>query len=966
VASDSNPDMQSPIGKIPRILESPQKIAKRQLETSLTQSSWQQRYLHLIQKQQALSHHHHQNSHYFTVPEYDSIRMQLSLSRFHLMTQHAARDSDGSMLSNCNTYACLTPGCVLQPLNKCPANILNDANGERIPSSGLFTVPFVPRREHSLQLTNASGDVSSVQSIILDDEKGAYSNVFSVLVDGSSFSVVYEKREGRLVCRRCKTRKGQRCPHVLAVVNGWYSGILGFEDESESQSSTSDSESSIEQDQSDMRLLWKDRAAVSCLKVPTLYEALNDKAEPVSNHSILIDRQVAVLSDHGASAVNKSPLHFNHSSGLNAANSAKGPSGSGVALSALRPFCDGLPLFRPLVCSRPSCNRILNFDTPLKRYSISATRRYSILFTLTESIRVIVETVQCPSCEKVNHYDGVHDRIFNYDNVFLFSHDLLDDYTSFMKSSSMTFNAYWNVHKDKRKRFGMDRFADRKKFVSAWHAYKDIQSWEYKFSCDKCGPVPKQVVLDGVTLASPIDPRWWQPFESERKTASHFPLANLLYISDRPLAKLLYNQNGKLFPRDNWKPSKNSISAEEIGVLGAELKAKHPVLAEFVMFTKRLPKDSAAQQLCRRIIRVLSTSEPLTHFVPIREAEKLKQFFENELPFANVDLTKMPLLHKLAHEFNLAARIEDIPLRTAVGKQNERNSNVNNVAPIWALMSDLAERVVNMNKEIEEWSRTYRSEENRIERKEELFHSWFGMKQVRIAGKYSLDHARGKNRLSGIENDDICEKNAASSKDMSWGVMGIWCPHQICHGFHLIPSAEGPRDAFLPLFERFETAPEIVVYDNACSLAKYALAREPEFFKHTKFLVDRLHGKNHSACSEACLLKSSLDVQAANVDWHDSTAESGNKMLNRIRTSCKMMSVRRVRNYIRLMLECMNQQRANSEEYQSMDPIANPDTRTHTYTSISTTAEAIARQVLHAYAYEHAQLQQDISNHENN
>jgi hypothetical protein len=188
VASDSNPDMQSPIGKIPRILESPQKIAKRQLETSLTQSSWQQRYLHLIQKQQALSHHHHQNSHYFTVPEYDSIRMQLSLSRFHLMTQHAARDSDGSMLSNCNTYACLTPGCVLQPLNKCPANILNDANGERIPSSGLFTVPFVPRREHSLQLTNASGDVSSVQSIILDDEKGAYSNVFSVLVDGSSFS----------------------------------------------------------------------------------------------------------------------------------------------------------------------------------------------------------------------------------------------------------------------------------------------------------------------------------------------------------------------------------------------------------------------------------------------------------------------------------------------------------------------------------------------------------------------------------------------------------------------------------------------------------------------------------------------------------------------------------------------------------------------------------------------------------
>ena len=40
-------------------------------------------------------------------------------------------------------------------------------------------------------------------------------------------------------------------------------------------------------------------------------------------------------------------------------------------------------------------------------------------------------------------------------------------------------------------------------------------------------------------------------------------------------------------------------------------------------------------------------------------------------------------------------------------------------------------------------------------------------------------------------------------------------------------------------------APSIVIYDNACNLRQYVLNREPEFFKHTKFLVDRFHWGNH-------------------------------------------------------------------------------------------------------------------------
>lgn len=37
--------------------------------------------------------------------------------------------------------------------------------------------------------------------------------------------------------------------------------------------------------------------------------------------------------------------------------------------------------------------------------------------------------------------------------------------------------------------------------------------------------------------------------------------------------------------------------------------------------------------------------------------------------------------------------------------------------------------------------------------------------------------------------------------------------------------------------ERFTTAPEVVIYDNACALHSYCLRRAPHFFRDTVFKV---------------------------------------------------------------------------------------------------------------------------------
>ena len=44
----------------------------------------------------------------------------------------------------------------------------------------------------------------------------------------------------------------------------------------------------------------------------------------------------------------------------------------------------------------------------------------------------------------------------------------------------------------------------------------------------------------------------------------------------------------------------------------------------------------------------------------------------------------------------------------------------------------------------------------------------------------------------------------------------------------------------------FILAPKIVIYNNACALPRYALNRNPGFFRETKFLVNRFHWHNHT------------------------------------------------------------------------------------------------------------------------
>ena len=111
---------------------------------------------------------------------------------------------------------------------------------------------------------------------------------------------------------------------------------------------------------------------------------------------------------------------------------------------------------------------------------------------------------------------------------------------------------------------------------------------------------------------------------------------------------------------------------------------------------------------------------------------------------------------------------------------------------------------------------------------------------------------------SGRANTNNCKKTTGRSNTLSPGWFTLFCQHGFAHGFRLMDTPESPKTAFDFLMCYLRKMPRIVIYDNACNLHNYVLRREPRRFKHTRFLIDRLHAPGHR-----CSLGYGMDTSKA-------------------------------------------------------------------------------------------------------
>lgn len=96
----------------------------------------------------------------------------------------------------------------------------------------------------------------------------------------------------------------------------------------------------------------------------------------------------------------------------------------------------------------------------------------------------------------------------------------------------------------------------------------------------------------------------------------------------------------------------------------------------------------------------------------------------------------------------------------------------------------------------------------------------------------------------------VCSKHPYYTRKLVQGLLTVLCSGcGGCVGYEVMKYGETPAMMFKWVLRHREEAPAAIIYDNACNLAKYCMVREPIFFRHTRFVVDRFHQFSHKHCA---------------------------------------------------------------------------------------------------------------------
>jgi len=130
-----------------------------------------------------------------------------------------------------------------------------------------------------------------------------------------------------------------------------------------------------------------------------------------------------------------------------------------------------------------------------------------IIYTSTTALKHFVETIYCDACTNTHGRIGPdlgNYGILNWNNRIGFSHQLLNTYTSQFTRSETPFHAFYQSIQDEylNAHSPVD-FCDEEVFEYAWFAFIQLQEIQSSMECSICGPNPKVIIADGISVSFP-------------------------------------------------------------------------------------------------------------------------------------------------------------------------------------------------------------------------------------------------------------------------------------------------------------------------------------------------------------------------------------------------------------------------------------------------------------------------------
>jgi len=152
-----------------------------------------------------------------------------------------------------------------------------------------------------------------------------------------------------------------------------------------------------------------------------------------------------------------------------------------------------------------------------------------------------------------------------------------------------------------------------------------------------------------------------------------------------------------------------------------------------------------------------------------------------------------------------------------------------------------------------------------------------------------------------------CRKKSRRHHTLTPGLFTLFCQHEICIGFSMMVEVESPRTPFNILSQRFSQFLHkmVIVYDNCCNLYEFAQNRLPHMFNKTRFLIDRMHFKDHTNCTIAF----NLDTYGAKesfVNLNSQCNEQANSELRRLSKQVTFQQSSQVMHHTSLFLAQRN------------------------------------------------------------
>jgi hypothetical protein len=130
-----------------------------------------------------------------------------------------------------------------------------------------------------------------------------------------------------------------------------------------------------------------------------------------------------------------------------------------------------------------------------------------LVFTSTTAIRKQIQTSYCLTCRYTKGRIGPdlgEFGLFNLNNKYAFSHELMNNYTSQFTTSITPFFAFHQtVVNTYLCEESPEPFVSLYIFCSAWFAFTRLQQLSTNMQCSRCGPNPQIVIADGVSISFP-------------------------------------------------------------------------------------------------------------------------------------------------------------------------------------------------------------------------------------------------------------------------------------------------------------------------------------------------------------------------------------------------------------------------------------------------------------------------------